>query len=219
MLNFIFISLAFSAGLAAFFSPCAVSLLPAYISYYLGKQNKNKKTYLRDSLMFSFQTILGFFTIFGLVGILVLTLGQFIKSFIPGIAIVTGFILIITGFLMLFGKNLSLNLKHKIPISNAYAFGIAYGIGALGCTFPLFLSVVLQGIVDKMIFNGFISLLAYILGISIMMVVITLLTAFAKKFVEKKIAQVLPITLKISALILILAGTYMIYYQWLSYFG
>lgn len=219
MLNIIFITLAFSAGLAAFFSPCAVALLPAYITYYLGKGNKEKKAYVQESLVFSAQAILGFFTIFGVVGSLVLAFGQFIKSFIPGIAIATGFVLVIIGIFMLFGKNFSLNLKHKIPISNAYAFGIAYGIGALGCTFPLFLTVVLQGVVDDMIINGIISLLAYILGISLMMVVVTVLTAFAKEFIEQKIAQILPYILKLSALILILAGGYMVYYQWMLYVG
>lgn len=37
MVDTVLMQLAFSAGVVTFFSPCSYALLPAYISYYLGR--------------------------------------------------------------------------------------------------------------------------------------------------------------------------------------
>jgi cytochrome c-type biogenesis protein len=215
MLNYLFISFAFGAGLAAFFAPCSATLLPGYVTYYISQKN-NSKTPLKKlttATLFSLSAILGFFTLFGVFGTLVIFLGHQVKILIPYIAIFFGIFLIALGIGMLFKKNLMLNLHLKTKNSNAYVFGLAYGAASLGCTFPLFITVILQGIIDASIISGFISLLAYILGLSILMFITTIAAALAQDLIQKYINKIMPYIHKISALILIIAGIYMLYYQ------
>lgn len=216
MINLIFISFAFSAGLAAFFSPCSVSLLPGFIAYYLSKKGAAESTFagIKQGLIFGLLAILGFFTVFGIAGGGVIYLGQQIKAYIPMLGSITGGLLIVLGISILVGKDLFLEIPdyfHSKKDSSAYLFGIAYAVGALGCTFPLFATVLVQGINDSSIINGFTSLLAYIAGISVLMLGTTITTVLARDMLQKRIIQVMPYIKKISAAIIIFAGIYMVY--------
>src|SRR3989338_9397043 len=102
-----FLYFSFIAGLAAFFAPCSFAILPGYISHYISKRSSkdiknNFANNLLRGLAFGIIASAGFFTVFGLAGAAVLLLGQYIKQFIPWIAIGTGFILIALGIAMLF---------------------------------------------------------------------------------------------------------------------
>ncbi|RMF54618.1 hypothetical protein D6745_04730 [Candidatus Woesearchaeota archaeon] len=217
MVNFAFIMFAFSAGTAAFFAPCSATLLPGYITYYFSK-NENQATFWKSGLrglLFGLGTILGFFAVFGIAGALIILLGQAVKQFIPWVAMIFGAFLIFAGAAMLLGKDFFVKLPKIISRmdSSSFVFGIAYAIASLGCTFPLFATVLLQGITDTSLIGGLASLLAYIIGISIVMLGITFLTAVSREFVQKKIMKLMPYIKKASALIIIVAGAYMIYYQ------
>jgi len=215
MLNFLFISFAFSAGLAAFFAPCAATLLPGYIAYYVSQKDENisLRKKMVSASFFSLAAILGFFTLFGIFGSLVIFLGHKIKVFIPYVAVFFGVFLILLGISMLFGRNMMLNFHMKSRGKNAYSFGLAYGAASLGCTFPLFITVILQAIIDASFLNGFISLVAYILGLSILMFAVTLAAAFAQDLVQKYINNIMPYIRNAGAVIIIIAGIYMLYYQ------
>lgn len=225
MLDTTFLYFSFIAGLVAFFAPCSFVLLPGYITYYVSKytQADKKKSLPRDifqGFVFGLIASLGFFTVFGLAGLGVMALGQFIKQFIPWIAIITGIILIFIGFFMLFGKSFLFFQAPKIKFiqksekTSIYLFGIVYAIGSLGCVFPIFLSVVIQGIASDSFLDGSYTILAYILGMSIIMVAITTVTFATKYVLLKKLERILPYIKKVSAVILIIAGGYMIYYQY-----
>lgn len=222
MLDTGFIYFAFAAGLVAFFAPCSFAILPGYISYYISRKSKKKNfsAGIVDGLIFGLIASLGFFTIFGLAGIGVLAAGQFIKQFIPWIAVITGAILIIIGISMLLGKNISyfqlpkINLVRKNEKLGVYLFGIAYAVGSLGCVFPIFLSIAVQGIASTPA-NGVYIILAYILGLSSLMVIITAAAFGARHFVLAALDKYLIYFKKSSALIFIASGTYMIYYQYI----
>lgn len=219
MVNLAFLSFSFGAGMVSFFSPCAAALLPAYIVHFMRNHGGDhgvawpKKIW--KGISFSFFGILGFLTIFGGFGLLLLLFGQVIKPFIPRIAVVTGVILVILGVLVLFKKDfLSLNLPHiKQEKTGAYLFGIAYAVAALGCTFPIFLAVVFQGFTQPNLLLGTFPLLAYILGISSLFLAVTTLVIFSREWISRKIKIVTPYIIKIEGIILIGAGIYMVWYQ------
>ena len=218
MINWIFISFAFSAGVAAFFSPCAITLLPGYVTYTLSNKYEKKQKIL-SGLKLSLLAILGFFTVFGIIGTTIIFGGQQIKNYIPQISILTGSILILLGSSSLLGKKYFLNtarlLNHKKKTQNnsSYFFGISFAIGSLGCTFPLFITVLFQGISQNSLINGFLSLFAYISGLGILMIITTILTVLAQSMVQKRLKQLMSFITKISSIIIIIAGAYMIYYQ------
>jgi len=223
-----FLYFSFIAGLVAFFAPCSFAILPGYITYYISKhsiEDKKRKIIknISQGLIFGLIASIGFFTVFGLAGFGVIAIGQFIKQFIPWIAVTTGIILIIVGILMFFGKEFIFFQAPKIKFvqknekAGIYLFGIVYAIGSLGCVFPIFLSIVIQGIASNSFLDGAYTILAYILGMSIIMIAITTLTFATKYLIIKKLERILPYIKKLSAVVLVIAGIYMIYYQYLFF--
>lgn len=223
-----FLYFSFIAGLVAFFAPCSFAILPGYVTYYISKYSKEdkEKRLIKNAiqgLIFGFVASIGFFTVFGLAGFSVIAIGQFIKQFIPWIAIGTGIILIFVGVFMLFGKEFLFFQPPKIKFLQKnekfgiYLFGIAYAIGSLGCVFPIFLSIVIQGIASKSILDGTYTILAYVLGMSIVMISVTTLTFATKYSILKRLDSILPYVKKLSAVVLVFAGIYMIYYQYLFF--
>lgn len=220
-----FLYFSFIAGLFAFFAPCSFAILPGYVTYYISKHSiEDKKNKLIKNVfqgfVFGLIASIGFFTVFGLAGFGVIAIGQFIKQFIPWIAIITGIVLSIIGILMLFGKEFlffqSPNIKfiQKNEKAGIYLFGIVYAVGSLGCVFPIFLSIVIQGIAANSFIDGAYTILAYILGMGIVMIIVTTITFATKYLIIKKLEKILPYIKRLSAIVLVFAGAYMIYYQY-----
>ena len=71
-------------------------------------------------------------------GLLIIIASQLLKEYMKWIAMAMGVVLILIGALMLMGKNFSFTLhikstSYKVESMEAFVFGIAYAIGALGC--------------------------------------------------------------------------------------
>lgn len=216
-----FIGFSFLQGVLAFLAPCAVALLPGYIVSFISR-NSNEGLRLSSRLgrgfKLAFLSILGILLIYSLAGAMIIMAAQVLKDYMKWITIGMGCILIILGLLMLIGRNISLSINFensdsKTEAIEAFVFGIAYAIGALGCLFPLFLIVATQAMVAETIWEGSSYILAYFAGISVMMVLTILLAIFAKDFLMKNLRKILPYMERITAILLILAGGYAIYYQ------
>ena len=205
----------FTLGLAAFFSPCAAALLPSYVGYVLAKKQEGKSftKSLVYGTIFGLKAVLGFFVLFGFFGALVLAIGSQIKAAIPWISIITGIFLVVVGVMMFLGKKFLLPLPQvQNEKGGAFIFGIAYGVAALGCVFPLFLTVVISGL-SYGFMGGLFMILAYILGMSVLMVAVTTASAVASKALQRWMRKVIPVVVKITSVILVIAGIYMIWYQ------
>ena len=217
-----FIFFSFLQGMLAFFAPCAVALLPAYIVSFISR-NKDKTSAKKDLILRGLKlaslSILGILVIYAVASILIILASQLIKEYMKWVAITMGGGLIILGILMLMGKNVSLNihLKHRKydnETAEAFFFGLAYAIGALGCLFPLFLVVTTQALAAPSIIIGGSYLFAYFLGMSVLMITTIILSIFAREYLMNQLRKILPHMNKISAVLLILAGIYIIQYQW-----
>ena len=96
--------LAFVAGLASFLSPCVFSLVPVYIGYLSGRsvagykesEHSNKLTTFIHGVFF----VLGFSTVFILLGLAVSALGGFLYNIRDILAKLGGIIVILFGLHM-----------------------------------------------------------------------------------------------------------------------
>jgi cytochrome c-type biogenesis protein len=216
-----FVSFSFMQGVMAFLAPCAVALLPGYIAVYISRgadADPPLKRKLFRGLKLAFLSILGILVIYLIAGILIITASQVLKAYMMWITMGMGGVLIILGFLMIFGKNISFSINlnrttSKSEAAEAFIFGIAYAIGALGCLFPLFLIVATQAMAAPTATEGATYILAYFLGISGMMIGAILLATFAKDFLMKYLRKILPHIETVTGWLLIAAGIYVIYYQ------
>jgi cytochrome c biogenesis protein CcdA len=216
-----FIGFSFLQGVLAFLAPCAVALLPGYILAFISRNtqgNSQLSARLGRGLKLAALSILGILIIYSIAGAMIVLAGQVLKDYMKWITIGMGATLIVLGILMALGKSISIsfniqNSNPKTEAVEAFVFGIGYAIGALGCLFPLFLIVATQAMAAETVWEGSSYILAYFAGISGMMIITILLAIFAKDFLLKNLRKILPYMEKITAVLLIVAGVYVIYYQ------
>jgi len=216
-----FIGFSFLQGVLAFLAPCAMALLPGYVLAFISR-NPNSGSQLSArlgrGLKLASLSIIGILIIYSIAGAMIVLAGQFLKEYMKWITIAMGTILIVLGILLVLGKSISFsfniqNSNAKTEAIEAFLFGISYAIGALGCLFPLFLIVATQAMAAETVWEGSSYILAYFAGISGMMVLTILLAIFAKDFLLKNLRKILPYIEKVTAILLIIAGVYVIYYQ------
>ena len=222
-------TLAFSAGLISFVNPCGFALLPVYITYYFKNEGLEKSVLwkrLFAGLIFGLMVSLGFVAVFLLIGVIVSYIGRSLLRYVGWFDLSIGILLIIIGFIYLFDLNTKINLNkltnfgEKLKsnkLNNRYLsfflYGMGFAIASLGCTLPIFLLVVTSAIKASGFFNGVIIFLIYAAGMSFFMILFSLAVAFSKTIIEKTLKKWMPYTYKLGAVIVILAGAYLIYNQ------
>jgi len=151
-MNAALISLALISGFLTFLTPCGLAMLPAYVSYYLGREDSVKKLSwggrLRKGLVFGAWAGLGIVSIFAILGLAIVVIGNAVKPFIPWLTIMGALFIIVVGFLMLVKKNFSLSLHIGMkgsgkPTRSFYSYGVIYGLAVMSCSLPIFLAVTL----------------------------------------------------------------------------
>ncbi len=216
-----FYTFSFIQGVLAFLAPCAVALLPGYIVAFIsrtGDESPGIATRLNRGFKLAFLSIGGIFTIYAIATVVILLAAQLLKDYMIWITMGMGFFLIIIGILMAAGKSFSftLNVNHATPqseVAEAFLFGTAYAIGALGCLFPLFLIVATQAIAAPSAWTGAGYFGAYFSGMSLMMIGTITLSVLARDLMMKYLRKIMPHMEVITGWLLIVAGGYIIYYQ------
>jgi len=222
---------AFGAGMVSAVNPCGFAMLPVYLTLYLGaeeSQFRQKSVSLRLVKAFWVALVVtaGFALLFGVVGAIVSAGGAFLMGIMPWLAVVVGLGLFCLGAWMLLGNTLSSHFflaaagkisdPRKMSILGFFLFGVAFGATSLSCTLPIFLLVVGSSITAGDFSGGLLHFVSYIVGMGSVMLVLTLGIAVVKEgVVVGTLRKILPYVQKISALLLLVAGAYIVYY-WLS---
>ena len=223
MISLALASVAIAAGFVTFISPCGIAMLPAYASYCIGREESEKdvKKDFFNGLKNGLYVSLGLISIFMIIGAIIIYIGNFIKIYIPIFTLIVGLVLIIIGFFMLFNKNFSfalpLHLQLKKKINNKflrfYTFGIGYGLAVMSCTLPVFLAIIISALSAGSVIDGVIVFLLYSIAASVGIVGISIITAMSKVTIMKKFSRIFPYVRTITAVVIIIAGSYIIYYQ------
>jgi cytochrome c-type biogenesis protein len=212
--NIVFLSILF--GIAAFFSPCAFTVLPSYVSYYVGKKSDTKLS----SLYFGLIGALGIITVNMVIGLLIGLLGSatpFAKDprqdipIILGIRTIAGLIIVFLGISTLIGKSINLHfIKDFFTRQNfskgIYSYGIIYNAAAIGCTGPILLGLMLYAYASGSFMAAILAFAIFSLTMGILMIITTLLTGMFKQAVVKKVVKITPIIKTLSSLVMIIAG-------------
>ena len=183
------IGLAFAAGLVATVNPCGFAMLPAYLSYFMGLEgaDEDEKTNagVGQALKVGAIVSLGFLVVFGTTGLLINAGVRSIIDWIPYVALGVGVLMVFLGIAMFRGYQLSIGfLKVQGGTSSrdnksVFTFGVSYALASLSCTLPVFLSVVVGSIASANFISGFLTYIAYGLGMSALLMALTLAVAFA----------------------------------------
>ncbi len=222
---------AFGAGMVSAVNPCGFAMLPIYLTLYLGAGSEvfHRRSFLlrlAKAVWIALMVTTGFGLLFGVVGALVSAGGNILMHYTPWVAVFVGLLLFLLGGFLLFGKGFSLpvfqNIASRIgdprdiSARGFFLFGLAFGGASLSCTLPVFLLVVGASLASGDFALGLLHFISYILGMGSIILILTLGIALLRdRVVEGLLRRLMPWVQKISALLLVIAGAYIMYY-WLT---
>ncbi len=180
------------AGLLSFLSPCVLPLVPPYLCFLAGTslehlENGDEKdpALSRRVMLSSVLFVLGFTTVFVMLGATASFVGQFLLSNATILSKVAGVIVIILGlhFLGVFRftlVNKEIRYHHDAKprgIMGSYVIGVAFGFGWTPCIGPVLAAILFVAASKDTVAQGALLLAVYSLGIGIPF----LLSSFAVK--------------------------------------
>ncbi len=184
------------AGFISFLSPCILPVMPGFLAYVSGTSLKNldnEKKAQRKIFLNSLAFVLGFTTIFAILGVILNSILSHIAYDIQNILAKIGGVIIIFFGLYLLGlfKIKIFEQEHKINVKphskyayiNSYIFGAAFAIGWSPCVGAVLGSVFALAATQPGL--SFILLLAYSLGLGFPFLLLGLFTKQAMMFIKK----------------------------------
>ena len=220
----------FGAGMVSTVNPCGFSLLPAYLSLYLGDREDGTAAnhfLLRGgkALLIGTAVTLGFTVLFSFVGVIIWAGGYFLMQYLPWLGLFVGAVLAGLGLFLLAGKSVHTALPARLAaligtpesqgLNTYFLFGIGYGMASLGCTLPIFLVVVGSAIKSQGFSNGLFQFFSYALGMGAVLTALALSLAVFKGGLATYLGRILPYMGRIAGALLLLSGSYQMYY-WLT---
>lgn len=227
-LDMVVLGIAFSAGVATFFSPCGIALIPAYAGYFLGLDDREEalQTPFRatvDGAKFGGAAAFGALSLFATGGGLAFLVQQQIQvpsalvgSAVEYAALGVGVLIIGFGVLMMGSRLPGFTPSVKLPtreksFKGMAGFGVVFGVGSMGCTLPLFVSVAVQAFTQGPL-GVLASFLAYGAGLGVMMLGTGVAMSVAKEETHAHMRRITPYVKPASGLIMVAAGGYVVYY-------
>ncbi len=144
-------------------------MLPIYISYFAGGEEKDTKRVVKNALGF----ILGFTAVFVALGALAGSLGKLLKEYKLIVDIVTGLVVIFFGlnFLGVFKLNIfkgtRMSRTENMGFFSAALFGIVFSVGWTPCVGAFLGSALMLAASQGHVLEGVLMLLLYSLGLGI----------------------------------------------------
>ncbi|WP_027233239.1 cytochrome c biogenesis CcdA family protein [Phyllobacterium sp. UNC302MFCol5.2] len=193
---------AIGAGALSFLSPCVLPLVPPYLCYMAGvtvEDFRSGSPQARISpvrqalLMSSLAFVLGFTTVFVLLGAGASTIGGFLRMWQQEIAIAAGIVIILMGlnFLGVFKlaflsreARFQTQGKPANPLS-AYVMGLAFAFGWTPCIGPVLGPILALAGARDTVADGAILLAVYSLGLGIPFIVAALFSGLFMKFLGR----------------------------------
>lgn len=170
---------ALAAGAISFLSPCVLPLVPGYISYVAGRTDGGISGEPQSSRLatvgLSFCFVLGFSTVFILLGASATALGQMLLAYRTELNIVGGILVILFGiFIMgliqpalLFREaRFHLDVPGGKTIS-AYVLGLAFAFGWTPCIGPILGAILTMSAASRTVADGVALLAIYSLGLGL----------------------------------------------------
>jgi len=175
-LSLIGMTAALLAGAISFVSPCVLPLVPGYVSYIAGRSVDGAVAPGRGQVVWlSLCFVLGFSTIFMLLGASATALGQSLLRWRYELNILGGGIIILFGLFMLGAARIQamerdfrfhLDLPGGRPVAS-YVLGLAFGFGWTPCIGPILGAILTASATSATIGQGVALLAIYSAGLGV----------------------------------------------------
>lgn len=167
------------AGLLSFLSPCVLPLVPPYLSYLAGTTldewtDESAKGINRRALAAALAFVLGFSTVFVLLGAGASVIGGFLRQNSVEIGWIAGAVIILMGLhfigiirIPLLAREARLNVEKPAGVAGAYIMGLAFAFGWSPCIGPVLGSVFAVAGSEASVARGMFLLAVYSAGLGI----------------------------------------------------
>ncbi|WP_205328314.1 cytochrome c biogenesis CcdA family protein [Glycomyces sp. YM15] len=216
-------ALALVAGAVAAVNPCGFALLPVYAGFLISgeaDETVSRRRALGRALLFTFAMTLGFVTVFGTFGLLISLAAVSITAYLPWVTMIVGAAAAAAGVWLLLGRELPAFMPKlagrevKRSLGSMTLFGVFFAIASLSCTVAPFLAVMTQSFRSASVLGGTAMFLAYALGMSLVIGVVSLAIALARQGLVVWLKRQFPKVLRVVGVLLLIAGLYVAYYGW-----
>ncbi len=181
MIHDVSIPAALLAGIISFLSPCVLPLVPPYLVYLTGatiehvasgeeQQRASRHAVMLSALLF----VLGFSTVFVLLGASASLLGGLIRAWSAQLSIVAGIAIILMGLHFLGLTRIGLLMREgRLPIPKpvglwgAYVMGLAFAFGWTPCIGPILAAILSVAASEATVAKGAGLLAVYSAGLGI----------------------------------------------------
>ena len=205
----------FLEGIASFISPCLLPMLPIYLSYFMGKEEKNLKKAIKNAIGF----VIGFTIVFLILSIFASQLGSFISQSISYIKVLFAILIILLGLnymdvlkIKFLNKTKMIKTQTKdLNFFKAILFGILFSFSWTPCIGTFLSSALLLIAKQQDLIKGILLMLVYAIGLGIPFIISVILIEKLKEVFNfiKKHYRIIKI---ISGIILIIMGIYMMFF-------
>lgn len=167
------------AGLVSFLSPCVLPLVPGYISFVSGISLQELQTagarQIRRAVLGALWFVLGFSTIFILLGASATVLGQLLLQRLALFKRIAGLIIVLFGIHLIgiirlpflnYDRHLQVR-QRPLTWVGAYGVGAAFGFGWTPCIGPILASILAVASVQETIGQGMWLLAVYSAGLGL----------------------------------------------------
>ncbi|MCI4358294.1 MAG: redoxin domain-containing protein [Thermoplasmata archaeon] len=186
-------------------------------------------------------TALGMILVFLIIGTALVFAASLISGYIPDLQILVGVALVALGALLLTnlqywriitplqglwyrlgGKRPEVVLAGSTAASGRgfhlklFSYGMGYAAAAAGCVAPVIFSAIIAGLALGLL-GGIINILIYSLTAALLMITVTVLLSLAGQKFVNQLKAFTPVIKKVSSVVLIVVGVYLIYFFYTSW--
>lgn len=215
------IGLAFAAGMVAALNPCGFAMLPAYLTLVVQRESSGQLGAVGRALGATAAMALGFLTVFGLFGLLTVSVASTVQQYLPYVTVVVGIVLVALGVWLLSGRELIIGFAARgarwaptARLGSMYSYGVGYAIASLSCTVGPFLAVTGGSLRSGSVLGGVSVYLAYAAGITLVVGALAVGVAVASTAFTDRLRRILPYVSRISGVVMVLVGLYVAWYGW-----
>jgi cytochrome c-type biogenesis protein len=180
MIQNVSIPAALVAGLISFLSPCVLPLVPPYLVYLTGAtiehvanqetDASSKRAVMLSALLF----VLGFSTVFVLLGASASLIGGLIRAWSAQLSIIAGIVIIVMGLhflgltrIGLLMREGRLSIPRPVGLWGAYVMGLAFAFGWTPCIGPILAAILSIAAAEATVAKGAGLLAVYSAGLGI----------------------------------------------------
>jgi cytochrome c biogenesis protein CcdA len=214
--------LAFGAGLVAALNPCGSAMLPAYLTLVVRGERTSEPAAVGRALATTAAMALGFLAVFGIFGVLTVSVASAVQRYLPYVTVLIGVVLIGLGIWLLLGRELTVLVPNPLGrsgrwaptarIGSMFGYGVSYAIASLSCTIGPFLAVTGASFRAGSVGYGLLIYLVYAAGMTLVVGVLAIAIALARSALINRMRQLLPYINRISGALLMVSGLYVGYY-------